>query len=591
MEPVTVVIISVIAALAGAIVGVVAWRNLARQANEARLAAAIETEKARLAAEHLTRLQAVEEQAKTQQSRHRAEAEAALTSERHAVAAERQELAAERQSLLTDRQALGSERQAVVAERQAVANERQAVSAERLGLAELETRNERREAKLATLDGAITARETALANRSDALDRKAESLETRDGRLRERETQHDARIAELDLRAKALDQRESSIADALAKVAAMTRDEAVAALFKKLDDELVAETAARIAKHEKALGARSKEIAVEHVARAIQRYAAEHTAETTATRVPILNQEFKGRIIGKEGRNIKAFEQATGADVVIDESPDYVMVSCFDPVRREMARRTLTILLEDGRIHPGRIEEVMAQVQQELDKELARHGEDAAFRCDVSGLHPQVIKLLGKLHFRTSYGQNVLSHTQEVAFLCGAIAADLGLDPRLGRRCGLLHDLGKAIDHEQEGSHPELGYEALKRYGESEIVANAALAHHEGHEVLSAYTVIAAAADAISAARPGARNHSQENYIQRLQRLEEIACSFPGVQKAFAIQAGRELRVIVNQLQVEDAILPKLARDIAKRIADEVAFPGEVKVNLIRESRHYAIAR
>jgi ribonuclease Y len=226
-----------------------------------------------------------------------------------------------------------------------------------------------------------------------------------------------------------------------------------------------------------------------------------------------------------------------------------------------------------------------------MDRELLKRGEDAAFTCEVSGLHPQLLKLLGKLHFRTSYGQNVLVHTQEVAFLCGAMAADLGLDPKLGRRCGLLHDIGKAIDHEQEGSHPELGHQALKRYGESEIVANAALAHHEGHAVLSAYTTLAAAADAISAARPGARSHNTENYLKRLAQLETIACAHPGVQKAYAIQAGRELRVIVNGHTVADAEMPKIARDIARTISDQVAFPGEVRVTLIREMRHIAVAR
>ncbi len=361
--------------------------------------------------------------------------------------------------------------------------------------------------------------------------------------------------------------------------------------MRRLEESLVEEQARRIARHEKELAAKAKELGVEIVSRAIQRYAAEHTAETTITRVPLADEDLKGRIIGKEGRNIKSFEQATGVDLLIDETPGAITISCFSGLRREMARRTLVILLEDGRIHPGRIEEVMLKVQQDMDREVVKLGEDAAFACEVSGLHPQLIKLLGKLHWRTSYGQNVLKHTQEVAFLCAHMAGDLGLDPKLGRRCGLLHDIGKAIDHEQEGSHPELGYEALKRYGENEIVANAALAHHEGHAVLSAYTVLAAAADAISAARPGARSKNVEGYIKRLEQIEEIACSFKGVQKAYAIQAGRELRVIVSGREVADAELPKLARDIARRIEDEVAYPGEVKVTLIRELRHFAVAR
>ncbi|MBN8527495.1 MAG: ribonuclease Y, partial [Planctomycetes bacterium] len=381
------------------------------------------------------------------------------------------------------------------------------------------------------------------------------------------------------------------IAEELARVAGLAPEQAKAELLAKLDAELAAEQSARIAAHEKSLHERAKDLGVEIVARAVQRYAAEHTAETTATRIQLPSEEYKGRIIGKEGRNIKAFEQASGVDVIIDEAPDIIFISCFDPIRREVAVRTLKRLVEDGRIQPARIEEELAKVRAELDRELIRLGEEAAFRCEVSGLHPQIIKLLGKLHFRTSYGQNVLVHTQEVAFLCGAMAADMGLDPRLGRRCGLLHDVGKAIDHEQEGSHPQLGYEALKRCGESETVANAALAHHEGHDPLTPYTVIAAAADAISAARPGARRANLEQYLKRLAQLEDIAVRFPGVQKAYAIQAGRELRVIVNQHTVADAELAKIGRDITRAIADQVAFPGEVKVTLIRETRHIAVAR
>jgi ribonuclease Y len=313
--------------------------------------------------------------------------------------------------------------------------------------------------------------------------------------------------------------------------------------------------------------------------------ASEVTAERTVASVKLEDEEMKGRIIGKEGRNIKSFEQATGVDIIIEEGQPVITVSCFDPVRREIARRALEVLLEDGRIHPARIEEVLARVQQDMDRELFRLGEDAAFATEVSGLHPQLLRLLGKLQWRTSYGQNVLKHTQEVAFLCGAMASDLGLDPKLGRRCGLLHDIGKAIDHEQEGSHPQLGYEALKRYGESEIVANAALAHHEGHEVLSAYTVIAAAADAISAARPGARRDILESYVKRLEKLEGIADSFKGVSKSFALQAGREIRIMVESEKISDEEAVWLSKDIARRIENELEYPGQIKVTVIRETR------
>ena len=340
-----------------------------------------------------------------------------------------------------------------------------------------------------------------------------------------------------------MQQERSAIADRLAEVAGLSREEAQQRLLDNLDAELQEEQGRIIAKRVKDAEENAKVKARELVSRAIQRYAAEHTAETTTAKVIIPDEEMKGRIIGKEGRNIRAFSQASGVDVIIDDAPGQITLSCFDPVRREIARRALVDLIEDGRIHPARIEEVMARTQQEMEQDVLQYGEDAAFACEVSGLHPQLLKLLGKLQFRTSYGQNVLKHSQEVAFLCGAMAADLGLDPRLGRRCGLLHDIGKAIDHEQEGSHPELGYEALKRYNENEIVGNAALAHHEGHEVISVYTTLAAAADAISAARPGARRENVERYIKRLEQIEDIACDFKGVMKAYAIQAGREVRV------------------------------------------------
>jgi ribonuclease Y len=409
--------------------------------------------------------------------------------------------------------------------------------------------------------------------------------------LREREESFEKREAQITERLNGVVAKETEIDGRLAAIAGMTVEQAKDELLKRLDAALTAEQAERISKMEKDLQGRAKEMGTTIITHAIQRYAAEHTAETTIARIKIADEDVKGRIIGKEGRNIKAFEQVTGVDLLIDETPGYITISCFSGLRREMARRALETLIADGRIQPARIEEVMAKVEQDMDREVAKLGEDAAFECEVSGLHPQLLKLLGKLQYRTSYGQNVLQHTKEVAFLCAAMAAELGLDPKLARRCGLMHDIGKAIDHEQEGSHPELGYEALKRFGENEIVANAALAHHEGHPVLSAYTTLAAAADAISAARPGARSKNVENYLKRLEQIEDIACTYQGVQKAYAIQAGRELRVIVSGRSVPDNELPKLAHDIARRIEAEVAYPGEVKVTVIREMRHYAVAR
>ena len=440
-------------------------------------------------------------------------------------------------------------------------------------------------------EGKLQSREDKFANREQALDTKLEQIDLRDAKLSKRETELEQWNEQIGLREEHVVQAETGIETELAKIAGMSPEEARDTWFKRLDVELMEEQNRLIKQRVGAAEEHAKELAQELLSRAIQRYAAEHTAETTISKVELPDEEMKGRIIGKEGRNIRAFEQISGVDLIIDDTPGMITLSCFYGVRREIGRRALVDLITDGRIHPARIEEVFLRIRQDMDKELAKLGEDAAFECEVSGLHPQLTKLLGKLQFRTSYGQNVLQHTKEVAFLCGALAADLGLDPKLGRRCGLLHDIGKALDHEQEGSHPVLGYEALKRFGEDEVVANAALAHHEGYEVKSAYTTLAAAADAISAARPGARRENVERYIKRLQQLEEIAIDFDGVMKAYAIQAGRELRVIVNGHNLADGVLSKVARDIARRIEDEVAYPGEVKVTMIREMRASAVAR
>ena len=542
MDPLAISVIACVAILLGIGVGVAVASSRARTAAERERDLAIANEKARLAAEQI-------------------QAKARLDAQQSEL------LAGSRKAL-----------EQTYAEREAAAERREAQLASR------EQSQSIREQALGEREAGWAGREKAFAEREKSVERALASAESRDARLRTREEELEQRTAA----AVAVEQAASA---RIAEIAKLTPEQARAEVLAKAELELSTELAARVSRADKDYQARAKELAIEHVSRAIQRYAAEHTAESTFSKIKLPDEEAKGRIIGKEGRNIKAFETATGVDVIIDETPDSVTISCFDPVRRELARRTLETLLSDGRIQPARIEEVLAKIQSEMDRELMQRGEDAAFATEVSGLHPQLIKLLGKLHFRTSYGQNVLKHTQEVAFLCGAMAADLGLDPKLGRRCGLLHDIGKAIDHAQEGSHPELGYQALKRYNESEIVANAALAHHEGHAVLSAYTTLAAAADAISAARPGARSQNTENYLKRLTQLETIACSAPGVQKAYAIQAGRELRVIVNGHHVADGEMAKIARDIARNISDQVAFPGEVKVTLIREMRHIAVAR
>ena len=452
-------------------------------------------------------------------------------------------------------------------------------------------RLEKQQQKVSSLEEKLSKRESSFAKREQALDSKIDRLDKKENKLQSKEQEYEALIEKLKAQEQALEERNIEIDEALAKTAQMSIEDAKQELFKHLDAQLTEEQGKLVSQRQKEAEERSKEIANEIVGRAIQRYAAEHTADNTTAKVKLANDEMKGRIIGKEGRNIRSFQEISGVDVIIDDTPNIITISCFDGVRREVARRALQQLMDDGRIQPARIEEVIQKTQQDMDREVLKLGEDAAYNCDVSGLHPQILKLLGKLQFRTSYGQNVLKHTQEVAFLSGAIAADLGLDARLGRRCGLLHDIGKAIDHEQEGSHPELGFEALNRYGENEIVANAALAHHEGHDVLTLYTTITAAADAISAARPGARRENIERYIKRMQQLEDIASSFKGVMKAYAIQAGRELRVIANSSMLDDHALNKVARDIARRVEDEVAYPGEVKVCLIRETRTAAVAR
>lgn len=534
----TLIAVAAVALIVGIVAGIIIWRTLTRS----RLDALIAQEKSRLATENLA---------------HRNECERLA----------REDAARQKEAL-----------------EKSLAQERQQLKADKAALAEDEARLERREAKCGP-------REQALTEREHLYERKLEAVDKRDGKLQERESTFEKKEQAITERLAEVVRKEGDIDNRLAVIANLTLDQAKEELLKRLDAQLVAEQSERIARVEKDLQARAKELGTHIITAAIQRYAAEHTAETTVSRIKITDEDMKGRVIGKEGRNIKAFEQATGVDLLIDETPGYLTISCFSGLRREMARRTLETLLADGRIQPARIEEVMAKVEQDMDREVMKLGEDAAYECDVSGLHPQLLKLLGKLQYRTSYGQNVLQHTMECAFLSGGIAAELGLDPKLARRCGLLHDIGKAIDHEQEGSHPQLGYEALKRFGENEIVGNAALAHHEGQVVLGPYTVIAAAADAISAARPGARSKNVENYLKRLEQIEDIACAYQGVQKAYAIQAGRELRVIVSGRQIRDDEMPKLAHDIARRIESEVAYPGEVKVTLIREVRQIAVAR
>ncbi len=378
----------------------------------------------------------------------------------------------------------------------------------------------------------------------------------------------------------------------LHEITGLTREQAEKMLLDRLERELAAEVAARIQRSADQLRAESEARAREVLATAIQRYAAQHTTDTTVSTVDIPDDNMKGRIIGREGRNIRTFEKCTGVDVIVDDTPGVVVVSAFDNIRRETARLALAKLIQDGRIHPTRIEEVVAETQKEMDAHILEIGKQAVLDADVPMPHEKIVQLLGRLKFRTSYSQNVLQHSLEVAHLCGMMAAELGLNPQLARRCGLLHDVGKAADHEMEGGHPKVGAELAKRYGEtSKEVLHAIAGHHDDVTVDNIYTVLVAAADAISASRPGARRETLEKYVKRMEELEAVACGFPEVETAFAIQAGRELRVIANAVKTTDADALRVCRDIARAIEQQLDYPGEIKVTVIRETRALEVAK
>ena len=346
-----------------------------------------------------------------------------------------------------------------------------------------------------------------------------------------------------------------------------------------------------ILRHERSVAETADAKGREILLTALHRYAAAHTAENTTSTVDIPNDEMKGRIIGREGRNIRSFEKATGVDVIIDDTPGVVIVSGFDPVRREIARQSLNKLIADGRIHPSRIEEVVAETEKDIEAFIQKKGQEAAEEVNVLGLHERVLYMLGRMHFRTSYSQNVLRHSVEVAFISGLLAEMVGLNGDVGRRCGLLHDIGKAADHELEGGHPKIGADLLRRHNESAEVVHAALGHHDEIVTEYPYTMLVATADACSASRPGARRESLERYIKRMEELESIAHGFPGVVQAFAIQAGRELRVIASAKETDDAVAAKICRDIAKAFEEQLTYPGEIKVTVVRESRFSEVAR
>ena len=433
--------------------------------------------------------------------------------------------------------------------------------------------------------------ERRVAKREDNLDRKLDMLTTKEKHLEQVDKSQKDRESKITSREKELDELVQKQREQLTRVTGLSEDDAKKMLFEQIETECRHEAGQIVQAEMNKAEEESKDNARKVVIQAIQRYAAEHTAAATVSTVDIPSDDMKGRVIGREGRNIRAFEQATGVDVIVDDTPGVVVVSCFDPVRRAVAAEALEKLINDGRIHPARIEEVVKEIRQEIDERIVKFGKDACIETNIRGLHPQISKMMGQLHYRTSYGQNILRHSVEVAFLSQVIADELGLDGSIARRAGFLHDIGKAMDHEKEGGHPAIGMEFCRKYKEREEVLNAIGGHHGDIEPTSFYTPIVASADAISGARPGARRDSLERYIQRLEQLEGIATSVSGVTQAFAIQAGREVRVMVDAAKVDDATNSKIARDIAKRVEEEMTYPGEVCVTVLRELRSVEYAR
>lgn len=430
----------------------------------------------------------------------------------------------------------------------------------------------------------IDKRESTVSQRTDDLQKQERIIESMQQRLK--------------VKLESATQREKDLNDIfdrqrreLHQMTGLNKEQATRRLLKLLEDELEEEVGSRILKHERQVTALCDERTREILLVATQRFAASHTADSTTSSIDIPNDEMKGRIIGREGRNIRSFEKETGIDVIIDDTPGVVIVSGFDPVRREVAKIALNRLINDGRIHPTRIEEVVAETQKEVDGLIWKKGVQACEEVNVHKVHDRIVELLGRLHFRTSYSQNVLRHSIEVAFLSGMIAEMMGLDGDLARRCGLLHDIGKAADHDLEGGHPKIGADILKRHGEDAEVVHAAFGHHDEILIEHPYTVIVATADACSASRPGARRESLDRYIKRMEELETIALEFKGVQQAFAVQAGREVRVIACARETDDAKAARICRDIAKAYEDKLAYPGEVKVTVIRESRFTELAK
>ena len=458
-------------------------------------------------------------------------------------------------------------------------------SAQLEAAAEAIKRKEEFTAEANQIRGELRDNELRLSKREDALERQTELLQQKEKGLKQHEQELDRRLRNVELKDKQLTVLIAQQKNQLLKITGMGVDEAQQLLLKRLEDECEHEMSGLIRRKVDEAQEVADEKSREIISAAIQRYAAEQTCDVTVSTVDIPNDDMKGRIIGREGRNIRAFEKATGVDVIVDDTPGMVVVSGFNPVRREVARLSMERLIQDGRIHPSRIEELVSQTKNEVNHKVLQVGKDAAVETNVRGLPNKLLSLLGALSFRTSYGQNVLRHSVEVAFLSQVMAEELGLDGSIARRAGLLHDIGKAIDHDVEGSHPAIGANFLKRFNESSIVLNAVAGHHGDVLPDNPYTPLVAAADAISASRPGARRETLERYIKRLEKLEEIATSFKGVETAYAIQAGREIRVIVDANQIDDEVAMKVARDIAGKVEQEMTYPGEIQVTLLREVR------
>ncbi|MDW8001061.1 MAG: ribonuclease Y [Deltaproteobacteria bacterium] len=449
---------------------------------------------------------------------------------------------------------------------------------------ELEQEIKAKRLELQKIEQRLAQKEASFDRKLDLLDKKEEELAKKEKELMEKE-------ADVREKAKEYEKLIEKEREKLETISGMTVEEAKNMLLQMVEEDAKFEAVKIYKRIEEETKEKADKKAKEIIALAVQRYAGEYVVEETVSVVQLPNEEMKGRIIGREGRNIRALEAATGVDIIIDDTPEAVILSCFNPIRREVARLALERLITDGRIHPARIEEVVAKVAEELDEKIKEIGEKAVFDLGLHNVHPELIKLLGKLQFRSSYAQNVLRHSIEVAFISGIIAAELGINVKDAKRAGLLHDIGKAVDHEVEGSHSKIGADLARRYGEMEDIVHAILAHHEEVEAQSVLDVIVQAADALSGARPGARREMLQTYIKRLEELERIANSFPGVEKSYAIQAGREIRIVVNSELVSDEDLYILSRNIAKRIENELSYPGQIKVVVIRETRAVEYAR